>query len=68
MTDIDKFSEKTENLIEKIKNLGYKFQDEQLEKDANDAKEEAVAALESYLEAVTQDFEGREENEEEGSI
>lgn len=65
MIDIDKFSDKTEALIEKVRNLSFKFQDDQLESDASDAKEEAVAALENYLELATQDFEGREEEEEE---
>jgi mRNA-degrading endonuclease YafQ of YafQ-DinJ toxin-antitoxin module len=65
MTDIDKFSEKAETLIEKIKNLNFKFTDHELETDAQDAKDEAVAAIENLIELATQEAEGREESERE---
>jgi hypothetical protein len=65
MTNIDKTADKVETLIEKVKNLKFKFQDESLESDANDAQSEAIAALENWLELAVEDFEGREESEEE---
>jgi hypothetical protein len=67
MADIDQIGNKVEGLIEKVKNLKYKFSDEQNESDANDAKEEAVAALESWLEIVTTDYEAQETEEDEES-
>jgi hypothetical protein len=65
MTDIDKLGDKVESLIEKVKNLKFKFQDDALETDAQDAQNEAVAALENWLELVTQDADGRDETQEE---
>jgi hypothetical protein len=65
MTDIDKLADKVESLTEKIKNLKFKFQDDALEADAQDAQNEAVAALENWLELATQDADGRDETQEE---
>jgi hypothetical protein len=63
MTDIDKIADTTEALIEKIKSLKYKFHTQSLEDDAAAAKEEAITALETWLEAVTHDYEQTSEED-----
>lgn len=63
MTDIDKFADKIDSLIEKIKNIKYKFKNEDLERDADLVKEEALSALENWLELITEDFTENEEQE-----
>ena len=65
MANIDKISETVEKITEKIRGLKYKFNDEGSEEDANDDKEAAIAALESWLETVTFDYEMAEDEENE---
>jgi len=63
MPEIDKIEHNVEKLIEKINGLKYKFSDSSLEEDATKIREEASALLESWLELVNEDIQGRDENE-----
>jgi hypothetical protein len=59
MITIDKLEQKTEKLVEQVRNLNFPFTDTDLEKEAEDAREEIIAALENFLELATQDWEQR---------
>lgn len=65
MINIDKFADKIESIIEKIKNLKYEFSNEDLGQEASQLKEECVTNLESFLELATEDFENNEDINEE---
>lgn len=63
MITIDKLEAQTEKLLEKIRSLSYTFQDSSLETEADAAKEEAIASLESFLELAQQDWDERPQEE-----
>jgi hypothetical protein len=65
MITIDKLETQTEKLLEKIRSLTFQFQDSSLESEADTAKEEAIASLESFLELATQDWDERPQAESE---
>lgn len=46
-----------------MRNLNFQFRDSDLEKEANEAKEEACNVMENYLELAAQDWEQRPQAE-----
>ena len=65
MITIDKLEQKIEKLTEQIRNLSFPFKDTELQKEAEDARDETIDLLESYLELATQDWEEQEGKESE---
>jgi len=63
MISIDKLETNTEKLIDKVKALSFQFQDPQLAQEAETAREEAIASLESFLDIANTDWEQRGEEE-----
>jgi hypothetical protein len=62
MITIDKLEQKIEKLMEQVRSLSFAFKNPDLQKDAEDARDEAVDLLESYCELATQDWEEQSEN------
>lgn len=52
-----------EKLTEKIRELDFKFEDAALQKEADEAKEEAISLLESYIDLKDTDLEQRKDDE-----
>ena len=67
MITIDKLETRVEKYVEKIRELNFVFKDSVMEQDADEAKNEAIAALESYLDLAQQDWDSRPQNETEES-
>jgi hypothetical protein len=63
MMTIDKLESKVERMIEQIRAIAFEFHDTGLETDADEAKNEAIAALENYQELAAQDWEERPQKE-----
>jgi len=59
MMTIDKLEPILDKMTERLRNLSFSFYDADLGKEADDARDEAIAALESYLELAVQDWENR---------
>ena len=59
----DKLEQKIESLSEKIRAITFRFQDANLEKEADESKEEAIAALENYLDLANTDLDNRNHEE-----
>lgn len=59
MMTIDKLEPTLEKMTERLRNLSFSFYDADLGKEADDARDEAIAAIESYLELAVQDWEDR---------
>lgn len=57
MTTIDKLEPNIEKLTERIRSLNFTFKDAELQQEAENARDEAIELLESYLELATQDWE-----------
>lgn len=65
--NVDQCGDKIEGIIERIKKLKYKFNDENKENEADKVKDEVISLLEEWLEMVVSDNEVAEslaENEE----
>lgn len=62
---IDKLESQVEKLTERVRLLSYPFADAELQKEADDARDEIVDLLENYLELATQDWETRPNSDEE---
>lgn len=65
MMSIDRLETNIEKTTERIRNLAFQFHDSSAETEAENAKNEAVASLENYLELASQDWENRPQKEEE---
>jgi hypothetical protein len=57
MTTLSQLEHKIESLSEKVKNLNYKFKDEDLEREGNETISEISSLLENYLDLATRDSE-----------
>lgn len=65
MVTLDKLESKIEAITEKIKAISFAFADSTLAQEAEEAKEEALASLENFIDLATTDFEQRPESAEE---
>jgi hypothetical protein len=65
MITIDKLEPIIEKVNERLRGLNFVFHDKEIGKEAEDAKDEAIAALENYLELATQDWENRPDTDKE---
>jgi len=63
MITIDKLETKTNKLVESVKGLSFTFKDPSLDNEADNLKNEAVAAIEAYFELATEDWENRSQAE-----
>lgn len=68
MVTIDKTESKIESLVDKIKNIKFTFSDSSLEREAEEKKEEAILALEEYLDLATTDLENRQDSNNESDV
>lgn len=65
MITLGKLEEKIEKLTERLRTLNFDFKNAELQKEAEDGRDEAIDLLENYLELATQDWENRSDKEEE---
>ena len=49
--------------MEQVRSLSFPFKDEELQQEAENARNEIIELLESYIELATQDWESRSETE-----
>ena len=63
MMTIDRLEQKVEKLMEQVRSLSFPFKDEELQQEAENARDEIIELLESYIELATQDWESRSETE-----
>ena len=66
MMTIDRLETQIEKLVERIRNLHFEFSNPELQKEAEDSKEEIIDLLEGYGELATEDWENRPESEDDG--
>lgn len=59
MMTIDKLEERTEKIVEQVRSLSFQFANAELQKEAEDARDEAIDLLESFLELASQDWDER---------
>lgn len=60
---IDRLEAQIEKLTERIRNLNFDFKDPEIQKEAEDSKEEMIDLLENFGELASQDWENRPESE-----
>ena len=65
MTTLTQLEPKIESLSEKIRNLNYKFKDDELEKEAEESKNDIIALLENYQDLATRDAEADDDHDKE---
>lgn len=63
MTTIDKLEPRIEKMVEKVRELSFVFKNKDIENEAEESKNEAIAALENYLELASQDWDERPQSE-----
>ena len=63
MMTTDRLEQKIEKLSEQVRSLSFQFKDGELQQEAENARDEIIELLESYMELATQDWEDRPENE-----
>lgn len=63
----NKIEEKAEKLIDRIRELNFQFKNSSIESEADETKNEAIGALEYFMDLVNQDWDERAEEENEES-
>jgi hypothetical protein len=64
MTTIDKLEPRIEKMVEKVRELSFVFKNKDIENEAEESRNEAIASLENFLELAQQDWDEQPHNEE----